>query len=135
MKFPMALKTTKKKIITKEKYHQNDRTKKRNRDQNVVSQEEEDQLSFNPFKTKEQIKPFELSVENEITTHEEEMKTDSFKDLLKRRIKQMNQKMKEKDQKVTTHFRHKYQEDIENSGKNWFENKLLNDVPRKLTTC
>ncbi|ANQ09665.1 Uncharacterized protein PCOAH_00046480 [Plasmodium coatneyi] len=132
----MALKTTKKKIITKEKKDaKNGTTKKKSRDQNVVSQEKEDELSFNPFKTKEQIKPFELSIENENTTDEEENQTDSFKELLKRRIKQMNQKMKEKDQKVTPHFRHKYQEDIENSGKSWFENKLLNDVPRKLTTC
>ncbi|GAB68115.1 hypothetical protein PCYB_126800 [Plasmodium cynomolgi strain B] len=132
----MALKTTKKKRITKEKKDsQNGTTKKRSRDQNVVSQEEEDRLSFNPFKSREQIKPFELSIENEKTTDEEENQTDSFKELLKRRIKQMNRKMKEKDKKVTTHIRHKYQEDIENSGKSWFESKLLNDVPRKLTTC
>ncbi|EUD69455.1 hypothetical protein C922_00318 [Plasmodium inui San Antonio 1] len=130
----MAFKTTKKKTITKQD-PKNGTTKKRSTEQNVVSQEEEDQLSFNPFKTKEQIKPFDLSIENEKTTDEEENQTDSFKELLKRRIKQMNQKMKEKDKKVTAHIRHKYQEDIENSGKSWFESKLLNDVPRKLTTC
>ncbi|CAG9473915.1 conserved Plasmodium protein, unknown function [Plasmodium vivax] len=131
----MALKRTKKKTIAKEKGPQNGTTKKRSREQNVVSQEEEDRLSFNPFKTKEAIKPFELSIENEKTTDEGENQTDSFKELLKRRIKQMNQKMKEKEKKVAAHFRQTYQEDIENSGKSWFESKLLNDVPRKLTTC
>ncbi|KJP85940.1 hypothetical protein AK88_04415 [Plasmodium fragile] len=133
----MALKTTRKKTITKEKDAKNGTTKKRSREQNVVMQEKEDQLSFNPFKTKEQIKPFELSfIENEQMTHDEENQTDdSFKELLRRRIEQMNKKMQEKDKKVTAHIRHNYQEDIENSGKSWFESKLLNDVPRKLTTC
>ncbi|CRH01455.1 conserved Plasmodium protein, unknown function [Plasmodium relictum] len=118
----MTIKNSK---IKKKKLHINGTSKKK-KEKNISGK---DDLSDNPFMQKEEIKPFNLNIENE--TSEEKVQTDEFSKLLKRRIKQIN-KIKEKDKKK---FESKlmYEDDIEKSGKSWYEEKLVNDVPRKLT--
>ncbi|GAW82616.1 hypothetical protein, conserved [Plasmodium gonderi] len=130
----MALKSTKKRTIAKKAPQKNATTKTKSKEQNFVYPKEEDLLNYNPFMTKEEIKPFELNIENEEISDEEEIEKDSFKELLKRRIKKMNQKVR-KHHKRDSNLRKRHEVGIEISGKSWFENKLLNDVPRKLTIC
>ncbi|CRG94666.1 conserved Plasmodium protein, unknown function [Plasmodium gallinaceum] len=95
---------------------------------NFINEKEND-LSDNPFMQKEEIKPFNLKIEHEAS--EDEVQIDKFKELLKRRIKQIN-KIVEKNKK-NFETNKMYGDDIEKSGKSWYEDKLVNDVPRKLT--
>ncbi|KAI4836803.1 hypothetical protein MKS88_004608 [Plasmodium brasilianum] len=124
----MALKI-KNKIVKKKANSKG--TTKRKKEKNVIN-ELNDSLNCNPFMKKEEIKPFILSIEDERKEDNEVERKGTFEKLLKKRIKQMNNKLKELN-KGNTEFSQMYEDDIEKLGKRWYEKKLVNDVPRKLT--
>ncbi|SCM07180.1 conserved Plasmodium protein, unknown function [Plasmodium chabaudi chabaudi] len=110
--------------------NQNNASNKKKQSIDTIIEKDEDSLNYNPFTTKETIKPFDLDIEDEIV-EKKEHKTDPFKELLKKRIKQMNAKVEQtkenKDEKET------FEDEMEKSSKEWYEQNLVNDVPRKLT--
>ncbi|EWC85536.1 hypothetical protein PFNF54_05728 [Plasmodium falciparum NF54] len=58
-------------------------------------------------------------------------KKTSFNLLLKKRIKQMNKQTENTQDKEDD--RYSFQDEIADFGKSWYEEKLVNDIPRKLT--
>ncbi|EAA18968.1 hypothetical protein [Plasmodium yoelii yoelii] len=119
---------------TKKTKNQNNVTtqKKKLLDTNI--QNDENDLNYNPFTTKETIKPFDLDIEDdkiEKTEHRKGRKN-PFKELLKKRIQEMNAKVEQtkenRDDETET-----FENEIEKFGKEWYEKNLVNDVPRKLT--
>ncbi|CAD2111320.1 hypothetical protein YYG_03402 [Plasmodium vinckei petteri] len=117
------------KVVKKTKKPNNVNNKKKKSIDTII-QKDENSLNYNPFTTKETIKPFDLDIEDEII-EKEEYKKDPFKELLKKRIKQMNAKanrIKEnRDERET------FEDEMEKSGRQWYKQNLVNDVPRKLT--
>ncbi|SBS86721.1 conserved Plasmodium protein, unknown function [Plasmodium ovale curtisi] len=124
----MAVVAKKKKISKKKKKNISAAKKKEGKNEDMQN----DYLSNNPFTRKEKVRPFDQIVENEESI-DEEVKKDAFEELLNRRIKEIN-KSAEKKNEEDTDEEQGHGEDIENFGKKWYEEKLVKDVPRKLTT-
>ncbi|SOV83340.1 conserved Plasmodium protein, unknown function [Plasmodium sp. gorilla clade G3] len=142
----MAIITKKKnQIIKKGKSKNMVPSMKNNKDRKKVGKKKKHKYNIcsNPFLQKEDIKPFDISnmeYDQTESENEEEIKLQqqkiqqnkaSFNLLLKKRIKQMNKQKENVQDKEDD--RYTFQDEIGDFGKSWYEEKLVNDIPRKLT--
>ncbi|SPJ12840.1 conserved Plasmodium protein, unknown function [Plasmodium sp. DRC-Itaito] len=139
--------TTKKKnqIIKKGKSKKMVPSMKNNKYGKKVGEKKKNKYNIcsNPFLQKEDIKPFDISnmeydhteseIEEEKKLQHQKIQQDkaSFNVLLKKRIKQMNKQTENIQDKEDD--RYTFQDEIGDFGKNWYGEKLVNDIPRKLT--
>ncbi|CDO66935.1 conserved Plasmodium protein, unknown function [Plasmodium reichenowi] len=142
----MAIITKKKnQIIKKGKSKNMVPSMKNSKDGKKVGEKKKDKYNIcsNPFLQKEDIKPFDVSnmeyddteseIEEEKKLQQQKIQQDkaSFNLLLKKRIKQMNKQTENIQDKEDD--RYTFQDEIADFGKSWYEEKLVNDIPRKLT--
>ncbi|SOV25191.1 conserved Plasmodium protein, unknown function [Plasmodium sp. DRC-Itaito] len=142
----MAITTKKKNQIIKKGKSKNMVTSmKKNKNRKKVGENKKDEYNIcsNPFLHKEDIKPFDISnmeydntgseIEEETKLQQKKIQQDkaSFNLLLKKRIKQMNKQKENIQDKEDESYT--FQDEIGDFGKSWYEEKLVNDIPRKLT--
>ncbi|VWU50788.1 conserved protein, unknown function [Hepatocystis sp. ex Piliocolobus tephrosceles] len=119
----------------KNKTKSNGVIKKKKGKKNTAIQMDNDLIS-NPFTEKEEIKPFDLNIEDENIDEEEQEKEkekETFEKLLNKKSKYVDKCLKKKI-KRGAEFEGKQEDDIEDVANSWYEQHLINDIPTKLTS-